>query len=118
MTRDDVLKHIYAAVLKRIEELFCKNERAVIQCRLEPSGILVTLVPVAAILVASIRLRFLDVPARLERRGARRGQASFDRRAAVHEPLRRSGAGLFRRRRHREPHHRSLAHPQQLRDRA
>jgi phosphatidylserine decarboxylase len=47
--------------LKRIEELFCKNERAVIQCRLQPSGILVTLVPVAAILVASIRLHFLDV---------------------------------------------------------
>lgn len=47
--------------LQRIEELFCKNERAVIQCRLQPSGILLTLVPVAAILVASIRLHFLDV---------------------------------------------------------
>jgi len=47
--------------LERIEELFCKNERAVIQCRLQPSGILLTLVPVAAILVASIRLHFLDV---------------------------------------------------------
>jgi phosphatidylserine decarboxylase len=47
--------------LKRIEELFCKNERAVIQCRLQPSGIPLTLVPVAAILVASIRLHFLDV---------------------------------------------------------
>jgi phosphatidylserine decarboxylase len=47
--------------LKRIEELFCKNERAVIRCRLLPSGHLVTLVPVAAILVASIRLHFLDV---------------------------------------------------------
>jgi phosphatidylserine decarboxylase len=47
--------------LKRIEELFCKNERAVIQCRLQPAGVLITLVPVAAILVASIRLHFLDV---------------------------------------------------------
>jgi phosphatidylserine decarboxylase len=55
--------------LKRIERLFCKNERAAIQCRLEPSGILITLVPVAAILVASIRLRFLDVPLRLKYRG-------------------------------------------------
>jgi phosphatidylserine decarboxylase len=55
--------------LKRIEKLFCKNERAAIQCRLEPSGILITLVPVAAILVASIRLRFLDVPLRLKYRG-------------------------------------------------
>ena len=46
--------------LKRVDRLFCKNERAVIRCRL-PSGPLLTLVPVAAILVASIRLRFLDV---------------------------------------------------------
>ena len=43
---------------------------------------------------------------------------SFDRRAAVRQSLRRPVAGLFRRRRHRKPHHRSLAHPQQLRDRA
>jgi phosphatidylserine decarboxylase len=46
--------------LKRVDKLFCKNERAVIRCRLA-SGVLLTLVPVAAILVASIRLRFLDV---------------------------------------------------------
>ena len=46
--------------LKRVDKLFCKNERAVIRCRLT-SGALLTLVPVAAILVASIRLRFLDV---------------------------------------------------------
>lgn len=46
--------------LKRVDRLFCKNERAVIRCRLT-SGALLTLVPVAAILVASIRLRFLDV---------------------------------------------------------
>ena len=46
--------------LKRVEKLYCKNERAVIRCRLA-SGSLLTLVPVAAILVASIRLKFLDV---------------------------------------------------------
>ena len=46
--------------LKRIERLFCKNERAVIRSRLE-SGEVLTLVPVAAILVASIRLHFLDI---------------------------------------------------------
>jgi phosphatidylserine decarboxylase len=46
--------------LKRIERLFCKNERAVIRTRLA-SGEVLTLVPVAAILVASIRLHFLDV---------------------------------------------------------
>ena len=46
--------------LKRIERLFCKNERAVIRTRLE-TGEALTLVPVAAILVASIRLHFLDI---------------------------------------------------------
>jgi phosphatidylserine decarboxylase len=45
--------------LKRVERLFCKNERAVLQARLS-SGEPLTLVPVAAILVASIRLHFLD----------------------------------------------------------
>jgi phosphatidylserine decarboxylase len=57
--------------LKRIERLYCKNERAVIRCRL-PSGVLVTLVPVAAILVASIRLKFLDVRLHLKYRGPNR----------------------------------------------
>jgi phosphatidylserine decarboxylase len=47
--------------LKRVKNLFCKNERAVIRVRLEESDHLVTLVPVAAILVAGIRLRFLDI---------------------------------------------------------
>ncbi len=46
--------------LKRIERLFCKNERAVIRTRLH-TGEAITLVPVAAILVASIKLHFLDV---------------------------------------------------------
>ena len=54
--------------LKRVEALFCKNERAVLRCRL-PSGSLLTLVPVAAILVASIRLRFLDVLLHMGYRG-------------------------------------------------
>ncbi|HWX27224.1 MAG TPA: archaetidylserine decarboxylase [Steroidobacteraceae bacterium] len=55
--------------LKRVERLFCKNERAVIRCRLQPSGALISLVPVAAILVASMRLRFLDVLLHLRYRG-------------------------------------------------
>jgi phosphatidylserine decarboxylase len=46
--------------LKRVERLFCKNERAVLQTRLS-TGEALTLVPVAAILVASIRLHFLNV---------------------------------------------------------
>jgi len=45
--------------LKRVERLFCKNERAAIRCRLD-DGTPVTLVAVAAVLVASIRLSFLD----------------------------------------------------------
>jgi phosphatidylserine decarboxylase len=55
--------------LRRVEQLFCKNERAIIRCTLIPSGHALTLVPVAAILVASIRLHFLDVPLSLKYRG-------------------------------------------------
>ena len=51
--------------LKRVEKLFCKNERAFIRTTLQGAGACagqrVALVPVAAILVASIRLHFLDV---------------------------------------------------------
>ena len=54
--------------LKRVERLFCKNERAVLQTRLA-SGEALTLVPVAAILVASIRLHFLDVTLNAQSRG-------------------------------------------------
>jgi phosphatidylserine decarboxylase len=54
--------------LKRIEKLFCKNERAVIRTRLE-GGEPLTLVPVAAILVASVRLHFLDIVLNAASRG-------------------------------------------------
>ena len=46
--------------LRRIERLFCKNERAVVRLRLSANGQCATLVAVAAILVASIRLHCLD----------------------------------------------------------
>lgn len=55
--------------LKRIEKLFCKNERAVLRTRLAATGHIVTLVPVAAILVAGIRLHFLDMVLDLKHRG-------------------------------------------------
>lgn len=55
--------------LERVERLFCRNERAVIRIRLA-SGHRVTLVPVAAILVAGIRLHFLDVVMNMNYRGA------------------------------------------------
>jgi phosphatidylserine decarboxylase len=56
--------------LKRIEKLFCRNERAVIRTKLR-TGHVVTLVPVAAILVASLRLHFLDLTFGMHYRGAR-----------------------------------------------
>jgi phosphatidylserine decarboxylase len=54
--------------LKRVEKLFCKNERAVIRTRLD-TGEALTLVPVAAILVASIRLHFLNLLLNADTRG-------------------------------------------------
>ena len=47
--------------LKRVERLFCKNERAVLTTKLMQGSYIVTLVPIAAVLVASIRLRFFDI---------------------------------------------------------
>ncbi|MGA3309703.1 MAG: archaetidylserine decarboxylase [Xanthobacteraceae bacterium] len=55
--------------LKRIERLFCKNERAVVRTKLTASGDPVTLVAVAAILVASIRLNCLDIVLNLQHHG-------------------------------------------------
>src|ERR1700744_3178714 len=54
--------------LKRVEQRFCKNERAVLQTHLSP-GEALTLVPVAAILVASIRLHCLDVMLNAQTKG-------------------------------------------------
>ncbi|MCB1956821.1 MAG: phosphatidylserine decarboxylase [Rhodocyclaceae bacterium] len=56
--------------LKRVERLFCRNERAVLRMQLGEGGWPVLLVPVAAILVASIRLNFIDVRFHLRYRGA------------------------------------------------
>ncbi len=58
--------------LKRVERLFCKNERAVIHARLSQGGHAVALVPVAAILVASIRLHFVNVLLHLKYPGPNR----------------------------------------------
>jgi len=54
--------NVNPAALKRIDRLYCKNERAVLSLQLAPVPHLVTLVAVAAVLVAGIRLRFLDIP--------------------------------------------------------
>jgi phosphatidylserine decarboxylase len=55
--------------LKRVERLFCKNERAVVQLKLASGGRVITLVAVAAILVASIRLHCLDAALNRNYRG-------------------------------------------------
>ena len=55
--------------LKRVERLFCRNERAVIEARLQSDGTPLLIVPVAAILVASMRFHFLDVLLNLRYRG-------------------------------------------------
>jgi phosphatidylserine decarboxylase len=55
--------------LRRVEKLFCKNERALLRTKLTATGDTVTLVLVAAVLVASIRLNFLDVLLSLKHRG-------------------------------------------------
>lgn len=57
--------------LARVQRLFCKNERAAIELE-RPDGVPVTLVAVAAVLVASIRLAFADVRLHLRYRGPNR----------------------------------------------
>jgi phosphatidylserine decarboxylase len=49
--------------LKRQNRVFCRNERAVLRLRLDATGHTLALVPVAAILVAGLKLRFMDMPA-------------------------------------------------------
>ena len=55
--------------LKRIERLYCRNERATIRLRMDAGGHVLTLVPVAAILVASLRLHCVDLRLHLGYRG-------------------------------------------------
>jgi len=62
--------------LKRVERLFCRNERAVIEARTLVSGHPLLIVPVAAILVASIRLHCLDTVATLRDHGPGRTACS------------------------------------------
>jgi phosphatidylserine decarboxylase len=48
--------NVNPVALKRVEKLFCKNERSAFRCELQPGGPTITLVAVAAVLVASIRI--------------------------------------------------------------
>jgi phosphatidylserine decarboxylase len=63
--------NVNRAALNRVEHLYCRNERAVIATRLAASGHSILLVPVAAILVAGIRLHFAGNGALLREGGAR-----------------------------------------------
>ena len=64
--------------LQRIEKLFCKNERAVVELKLDQAGRVggrersIALVPVAAILVASMKFHCLPEPLDLGYRGSDR----------------------------------------------
>jgi phosphatidylserine decarboxylase len=66
--------NVNPVALRRVERLFCKNERAVIDVRTASDEQAITLVPVAAILVASIKLHFLDDVLDLRYRGKNRIQ--------------------------------------------
>jgi len=58
--------------LRRVARLYCKNERAVLDLDIADPERSLALVPVAAILVASIRLHCLTAPLTLEYRGPNR----------------------------------------------
>lgn len=52
--------NVNPVALKRVEALYCKNERAVLDLQLENKDHNIALVPVAAILVASMKFRCLN----------------------------------------------------------
>lgn len=56
--------NVNSSALRRVEKLFCKNERAHLRIRLMDGRHTIALVPVAAILVAGIRLKFLNAARR------------------------------------------------------
>jgi phosphatidylserine decarboxylase len=58
--------------LQRIARLYCKNERVAIHADVDGTGEAVALVAVAAILVASVQLSFVDGPLNLAYRGPNR----------------------------------------------
>jgi phosphatidylserine decarboxylase len=61
--------NVNPATLRRVDKLYCKNERAILRTKLSNRGYPVTLVPVGAVLVAGIRLHFIDVERSLKDRG-------------------------------------------------
>ncbi|MFZ9812280.1 MAG: archaetidylserine decarboxylase [Burkholderiaceae bacterium] len=52
--------NVNPVALSRIESLFCKNERAILEAELGPQNLPCLMIPIAAILVASMRIHALD----------------------------------------------------------
>jgi phosphatidylserine decarboxylase len=59
--------NVNPATLKRIDKVYCKNERAVLELELAECGSQIVLVAVAAVLVAGIRLTFADITSSRDR---------------------------------------------------
>jgi len=57
--------------LRRIDRLFCKNERAPMVIRLQQTGLRLVMVPVGSLLAGSIRLPWLDGVHPINKRGSR-----------------------------------------------
>ena len=55
--------------LARVERLFCRNERAVVEIEPSWAGTALAMVPVAAVFVGGIRFEFLTTPLTLRHRG-------------------------------------------------
>lgn len=52
--------NVNPVALSRVESLFCKNERAILEAELGPQRLPCLMIPIAAILVASMRIHALD----------------------------------------------------------
>jgi phosphatidylserine decarboxylase len=52
--------NVNPVALSRVESLFCKNERAILEAELGPQSLPCLMIPIAAILVASMRIHALD----------------------------------------------------------
>lgn len=63
--------------LKRVERLFCRNERAALRLRLEPEGDTLTLVPIAAVGVSGLRVHGVEALMRAGQPGL--GRVALDR---------------------------------------
>jgi phosphatidylserine decarboxylase len=60
--------NVNPVALKRVQQLFCKNERAVLHMQMS-DGVPFLIVPVAAVLVASMRFHAVDVLLNLRYKG-------------------------------------------------